>query len=220
MPEIYRGPAHLQKKTTLIGEGSEHDVYRREDGKVVKEKSLNSQEFMNTPQYLRAEFYLTKIAHLLFPDSIPNIHAMHFSGKKGEAQTIHTHIDTSSDQYHEDVRRSWVDPNYPIPKYELIQDELAQRADIVSPFQSELEDSGIILFDRSLQNYVVTPTSIQYIDRFYPIQWDAVEKQYISIDIDKIRQAVEKKITDPNQKHIASQYITRLEHFLKEIPLK
>ncbi len=217
MPEIYRGPVQQQKNTTRIGEGSEHEVYRRNDGKIVKEKSPNFHALMNTPEYLHAEFFLTKIAHLLFPNSIPDIHAIHLTSNKGETQTIHEHMDTSIDSYHENVRQSWIDQNHPIPKYELIQDELTQRAQAVTPFQSELMNTGIVLFDRSLQNYIVSPTGIQYVDRLYPLQWDETKGTYISIDTTKLRQAIERKIQDPDQKNVALRYVTRLESFLQEL---
>lgn len=220
MPELYTGPARQQKNTTHIGEGSEHEVFLRSDKNVIKEKSPNIDALMNTPEYLRAEFFLTKIAHLLYPDSIPDVHAVHLTGQKGEAQTVHTYVDTSGDTYHEDVRQSWIDPNHPIPQYEHIQNELAQRARIVSPFQSQLEKSGIVLFDKSLQNYTITGTTIQYVDRLYPLRWDEETKSYISIDLELIRKAIEKNIVDTDTQTIARHYLARLEHFLHELEKK
>ena len=53
--------------------------------------------------------------------------------------------------------------------------------------------------------------------RLYPLQWDETKGTYISIDTTKLRQAIERKIQDPDQKNVALRYVTRLESFLQEL---
>lgn len=214
MPEIYRGPAQKNKGNILHGEGSEQDVYIRKDGKVVKEKSPNLSKIMNTPEFIRAEVYLTKIAHILFPESIPDIHASHLTDKRGGAQTVHEYRDTSSDEYHEDVRKYHVDPNHPIPKYELIQEELAKRREEVRPFQEELEKAGITLNDTSLQNYIIGGDATQFVDRLYPARLDPETGKLTVIDTNLLKQTIDEKIQDPETKRRALTHLKRLEQLL------
>lgn len=61
-----------------IGSGHESDVFVHDKKDYVYKQRYESDqvyEWESSPNYIKAEFYLTKLAHLLFPNNVPDLAA-------------------------------------------------------------------------------------------------------------------------------------------------
>lgn len=59
-----------------IGAGHESDVFAHKNKEVVFKQRYEKEqlyEWQSSPNYIKAEFYLTKLVHLLYPKNIPDI---------------------------------------------------------------------------------------------------------------------------------------------------
>ncbi len=98
MPERRRLPEELGEK---IGHGSFSRVHVDADPtKVVKES-----RFGHPPYYWKAQHYLMRVMHELFPESVPLQRAVYID-KNGRAQKIVDRVDTSTDPEHETARQA------------------------------------------------------------------------------------------------------------------
>lgn len=62
-------------KGGYIDEGREKKVYGHHERKDLVVSEFHKQKWLEeTPEQIKARFYLTKILHLLYPQNIPNIH--------------------------------------------------------------------------------------------------------------------------------------------------
>lgn len=85
-----------------LGEGGEKKVYiHPEDEEKVVAFFRRGQASSETPASMKGRFYLTKILHLLIPDSIPDIH---FASKDGQDATLVSERKHLGEQYDEHNR--------------------------------------------------------------------------------------------------------------------
>ncbi len=89
-----------EKRGDLIGEGYNKKVYQDHENPDKVVGILDSET--ETPNQIKARYYLTKILHLLFPKNIMDMHGVasqpnSYQADKGEHDELHTILNTGDD---------------------------------------------------------------------------------------------------------------------------
>lgn len=216
MPELYR-------KGTPLSEGAENRVYREyfNPKRIIKERSPEARE---TPRRTIARYHLGKIAHLLFPEQIPDVYG---AGTKPRTQ-VHVAY-TPLDKYHKAANALKMNgAANGVERKKL--DDLADEGDrameqdpLFGHFLRKMKEVGLEA-DDSPVNYTKFQGVISYVDSFTPWRGEGnwsmgfaetgcPERGY---DAARLQQAVQ-RIHDPVVQEKALFHFYRLESlFLKE----
>lgn len=216
MPELYR-------KGASFAEGAENRVYREyfNPNRVIKERSPEARE---TPRRTIARYHLGKVAHLLFPEQIPDVYG---AGTKPRTQ-VHVAY-TPLDKYHKAANKMIIGEAADTVEFKKL-DNLAREGErameedpLFGNFLKEMKEAGLEADDSPI-NYTKFRGVISYVDSFTPWRgegnWSmgfantgAPERGY---DAARLQQAIQ-RIHDPVVQEKALFHFYRLESlFLKE----
>jgi hypothetical protein len=196
-----------------IGEGDDHKVFvdPNHEGKVIVETKNDSVK--ETLPQLKGKYYLTKIAHTLLPDHIPNIHQA--TEWEDGAQTIdrerapHTigqeklQKTRSNDGNEEEARK-------------LMLEEMGSE---MTGLDMKLEDIGLgFNIDSNVGNYTRSASGkINYLETFKPWQVDIANPKELEVLFDEstLREAIN-KLTDKEARKECLQHLERLINLMDE----
>ncbi len=184
MPEHKRPRAEFQE---MIGHGSDMRVYADADPtKVVKES-----RFWNSASYWKAQHYLMRVMHELFPESVPVQRAVYVD-ETGRAQKIVDRVDTSTDLEHEMSRRTQMSQSLRTGEEIDLDDWNAKMGAIrerpeVQALLVQLREAGIVdeleLMDHG-GNYVRDPEGATvFVDEWDPRR---VDRERLALAIDAL----------------------------------
>lgn len=183
--------------------GVNRRVYKGETGDIIK-MAIQKPGFREMvergvigPEFAKAEFLLTKIMQILFPDNIADMHLAAFTG--GTLQSIHKNIPDSLNLQAE----------------EIIDQAIYKKRIAVSKTISGLfSPNG---FDSNYDNFHLSSNREPvYVDQFIPWEYNqetkSIEKCYKD---DAIRQAIDANLADREKKRALS-YLERLNKLYEE----
>ncbi len=196
---ILEKPSGYEK---LIGSGMEKDVYGKseeekgEESMVVKETRNFFKEYRRSPNYVKAPYYITKIAHLLMPKNIPDIH---FAGIKDK-----TKITVEQRMYADQTREAIVQTKN--------QDSLDEVGELVGKFN----EWGYI-FDKSYLNFDYDyDKNIVYFDSFEPWEKDKNSGDIaIKLNESALQSAID-QLPDQRKKEEANHFLQRIKVLFNE----
>lgn len=198
MPEKkHRIPSRDQR----IGRGVESNVYLdpTNDTKIIKE---SSREILRAKRGV--EFYATKIAHLLFPENVPRMYAIHLGSPGNADQKVVGRVDTSTDVEHRAIQEYMLDPTRSAAREALKKSfDIVEARPEVEKLKEQLNTSGFMI-DSTGTNFARTPNgTIVYVDNVsVPLN-----------DIETLTQTIA-AIDDQQIKKQAEKYLHRLlEHY-------
>lgn len=202
-----------------MGFGAEKKVYQHRDAdKVVKlhnHEDVAGKFEAGRERYIKAEFYLTKILHLLLPKNIPDIHLVSnkYKGSVHEKKELGKEHKLLTDY----KNRKHIDPIY---TSEDTQADIGLSRDIDrSGIEQDLKKFGIN-FDDGLINFGKdSEGNVIYIDSVLP--WDPKHDLFPQqpfetwVNMDALKKAIVSRlqVNDQNQ---ALKYLDRLEILIEE----
>lgn len=196
-----------------LGEGTEKKVFvnPENEGKIISEKKELVEK--DTHRQLKGRYYLTKIAHFLLPQNIPDISQVGESieGKKtADAERIshtpgHALLQKSKSRKDDwEIARKWI---------------IAEMGKGMGELDLELERIGLgFNVDSSLGNYTKDEKgNVYYLESFKPWEIDSGRQKVLEVLFDEkqLRKAID-SIPDQEKKEICSQYLERLLVLLEE----
>jgi len=204
----------LNKERTDLGIPESDDIPPSVQEHVETLDSLNEieQKEQDTPRQLEGRYYLTKIAHLLLPESVHDVYQVGESPdetKTGDAERITL---TPAQKRLQEIRQSGGDD-------ELVQDQLVEElGDGWGDLNTELGDIGLDIQNQNLDKYSKDKAGkVYYLDTFKPWQVDPVvpsEFEVLFSEMD-LRIAIE-EISDEETKEECHRYLDRLLILLEE----
>ena len=189
-----------------FGEGREKRVYKLDEKRILAlYKDNETKDLLE----LRQLFYLQKIAHLLFPDNIPDIvqagvNPSHYIAEKVD-------FDETSSVLRQDDLRFWRD----LPR-RYSDDDRVEEAE--KQVEKEVGKSGVIrnlhragiLIEAIPQNFAIDPQGIvHYVDTVDVHQYDPRNDVIVTYDHKKLKRAIESRLVD-HDKDLALKYWRRL----------
>jgi hypothetical protein len=186
-----------------IGAGAEKKVYQDPENadRVI---GVFEEDTRETPNQIKARFYLTKILHLLFPKNIPDMHwagsePNSFQADKGEHSELHKIINTGKETH--------------ISFEEAMESIESDSA--VSDFLKELDKLGIRSMDYASVNYSHdSEGNPLYLDTFYVWKKRNDGKLQLFCDLDKLEDAIDLLSDEDNVR--AKSYLSRLKNLYEE----
>lgn len=194
--------------------GDEKDIYEHHDPQKIVKVTVDDGEGKfeaGNERYIKAEFYLTKILHLLFPDTIPDIHGVSF---KHQA-TIHERKEldeahrTLQNFYHKANLGEDVETGEKEQKAFEISKQRKQTTTIIQ----RLQNMGIVI-DRAHQNFAEDKKgSVIYLDSIIP--WKASHRLApdmnftINFNVGQLHEIITEELSEP-EKTQALHYLDRL----------
>ena len=179
-----------------IAEGDEKLIYEDPNSKE-KVIALYKERQLESPNTVKARFYLTKILHLLFPQNIPDIH---WSGSDPHGYSTQRVEETRLGRLKNSLR----------PYYKSKQDKKDEVA-----LTNKFDQLGIG-FDHGPLNFMEDLDSkIVYVDSFWP--WQVImgeEKLELNFNIDKLNSAIE-DLPEGSRK-VAQNHLSRLLELYKK----
>lgn len=206
---------NIKKSKKPIGEGYEKVVYSdtNNENRVVAKFKEHVKE---TPNQIKARYYLTKILHLLFPENIPD---MHWAGSEPHAYQVDK---VETDERHKEIQK-YSDMlragEAPWQKDEKTHEEAAEKNwemssavvsdKDVSAFRKKIEQLDIRSLDKSAGNYTKdSEGNVQYLDSFYAWKFRYDGTPYLFFDFEKLEEAIN-SLPD-NDKKTALNFLQRL----------
>lgn len=217
MKELYR----LGKP---IAEGAEYQVHPMWDfpQRLLKKRLPDAQE---TPRRSLARFHLSKIAHLLFPDQIPNVYG---AGTQPEARLQVERVRV--DERHRLRNRAWAN-RASISDAEQARaqakiddgDQVMEQSEDYKRFLKSTQECGLFP-DVASVNYTRRPDTVMYLDSFTPWLGEGnmgVGREQMgfpkrSYDPLLLKEAITRRIHDPSLQEKALRHFHRLEQLYLE----
>lgn len=205
--------------TEPIGEGMERKVYQhRDSNKVAKLHDLDDVYGKFLPgreRFGKAEFYVTKILHMLFPKQVPDIHLM----SHGAQGSVHEKKD-SLGKDHEIIQKKRFTPSgSESPGYSNAQENVMQKLSDDGLIQ-EFERIGVG-YDLGLVNYGQDEEgNVVYVDGFSP--WNlnhdmAPDLPFKSpLNFQALEEMIRSRITEVLEQNKALKYLERLRALVEE----
>lgn len=194
--------------------GDEKEIYEHHDPKKIVKVTVDDGEGKfetGNERYIKAEFYLTKILHLLFPDNIPDIHRASFKhqatvNERKELDETHT---TLQEFYH----KVNLGEDAEIGEKERKAFELSNQRKQTASIIQRLQNMGIKI-DRAHQNFAEDKKgSVIYLDSIIP--WSASHryapdmKFSVNFNAEQLREIIVDELSEPEQSR-ALHYLERL----------
>ncbi len=214
----------LHRLDKPIAEGAEYQVHPMWDfpQRLLKKRLPDARE---TPRRSLARYHLCKIAHLLFPDQIPNVYG---AGTKPEARL---HVErVRVDERHRLRNRAWVNreavSDAERAKSQIKIDEgdrVMEQSEDYKRFLKSTEECGLFP-DTASVNYTKRPDAVMYLDSFTPwlgkgnmslgYKQEGLPKR--SYDPVLLKEAIARRIHDPSLQEKALRHFHRLEQLYLE----
>jgi hypothetical protein len=198
-----------QSNLEQIGTGYEKNVYDHPDDERKLIAFLKKNE---APRFLKAQYYLTKIAHMLLPNNVPDIHFA--GGEENQALVVEK---KSLDEGHNKTRDN-------ILKFHRTGvPDIAQADDREAEVHSDSRYAELrnkftelrLSYDHGVSNFGLDKEgNMVYIDTLYP--WESIKDGEVvkSFDKDKLTEAI--STLAPDQQKTALSYLERLEVLYQE----
>ncbi|SRR6266481_5819965 len=196
-----------------LGEGDERKAFidPNNEQRIISERKEEAEK--DTLREMKGRYYLTKIAHLLLPNNIPDVHQ---AGETAQGKQLVDAERISHSQGHallQERRRHGVDEGAAAKK---IIKELGPE---MRKLDLELERIGFgFNIDPNVGNYTKDEAgNVYYLEAFKPWRADAADEGEIEIlfDEEALRDAIE-GLVDPGVKEKCNNYLERLLALLEE----
>jgi len=200
-----------------LGEGVEKKVFvnPKNEGRVISEGKKDTEK--DTPCQLKGRYYLTKIAHLLLPQNIPDIYQVRESsdGK----QTVDTERISHTPEHArlQEILRSGGDEELAIEQSRKMVKKMGAE---MGELDLELERIGLSfnIDDKNVGNYTKDEKgNVYYLETFKPWETDPANPKELEVlfDEEELREAIN-GIPDQKTKEKSTQYMERLLALLEE----
>lgn len=204
--------------------GAEKRAYVDEDGEKVilkrNEQSRRDSKLENEIT-LKASFYLTKIAQILFPKSIPDIHRAYYDNPKDRKSWTLVRKKTKTGEEHDelqDMQQEYLDATNNLDYLKL--DEMhEEKKDVIEKLSKlgwelvrQLEECGITHTDGvQAQNFGIdSEDNVIFIEEFRPFEiTKGTGNIYNLFKPEKLKIAIS-KIKDEKQRKQAEKYFERI----------
>ncbi|MBI2023178.1 hypothetical protein HYT01_01270 [Candidatus Giovannonibacteria bacterium] len=207
-----------EKPGEHLGTGAEKEVYTDPNNRdrVV---AYFREHVDETPNQIKARFYLTKILHLLMPKNIPD---MHWAGSDPHAyQTDKIEVDENHKimQEYVDLAREAHHKKYKIneelsDKIFEIGDKVFSDNDVIA-FKDRVKEIGVNSLDHASINFSKNSEgNVQYLDSFYAWKFRNDGSPKLFFDFDILEAAI-KELPEKDQKS-ASNFLRRLKELYEE----
>ncbi|MEA2112769.1 MAG: hypothetical protein U9P50_02235 [Patescibacteria group bacterium] len=190
-----------------LGEGIEKKSFinPKDERKIISETKEGAEK--DTPRQLKGRYYLTKIAHLLLPENIPDIY------QAGESRDGIQTVDrerishTPGHKLLQEKRRS--DEEEELARQEIIEEMGGE----MNKVTNTIADIGLAFnIDENIGNYTKNEAgNVYYLETFKPWEVDLVNPKELEalFDEEELREAID-GISDQKVKEKCTQYLEKL----------
>ncbi|MBI2035616.1 MAG: hypothetical protein HYT12_02945 [Candidatus Liptonbacteria bacterium] len=205
-----------------LGQGGEKRVFvdPKNEGRIIAEMRPGLNE---TLRQMKGRFYLTKIAHLLFPDNIPDIHQVTESADKIQTadtdRIAHTEGQSVLQEGVEfsnasDRREQKKGDEYWDRGYRMLNKELKEGA---RDLEKRLEGFGLgDCIDSFVANFSRGKDgNVYYLETFRPWTVYSDEVAFLGFEEEKLKSAIQ-SMADERGRRTANEYLERLLVLFKE----
>jgi len=214
---IEKSPENNTKKQ--IGEGYEKRVY--EDPNNKDRVIAKFHEYIDeTPNQIKAKYYLTKILHFLFPKNIPD---MHWAGSEPNAYQVdkvevderHRDILKYADLADEAYRKKMIGEAVDMSRKNFeLQDTVVSDEDVVE-LGEKIEKLGIRSLDKSALNFTKdNEGNVMYLDSLYAWKLKYDGSPFLFFNFGKLENAINS--LPENNKKTATNFLQRLKELYEE----
>ena len=196
-----------------LGEGDEKKTFvnPENEDRIISELKESAEK--DTLRQLKGRYYLTKIAHLLLPKQVPDIHQVRES-QSGKQEIDSERISHSEEHtFLQEQRRAGAGE-------ESAREQIVENiGDGIGEIDQELERIGLgFNIDPNVGNYSKDQEgNVYYLETFKPWQPDVVDVDDLEVlfDEEALRESIE-ELSDEQTKEKCRQYLERLLQLLEE----
>ena len=201
-----------------VGEGDERKTFADPNNpeRIISERKEGSEK--DTPRQLKGRYYLTKIAHLLLPNNIPDVYQAGESRDGKQTVDAERISHTPGHARLQELRMSGATKEEQDSVAEQMAEELEPQ---MGDLDSELGRIGLdfeIDLDKNLGNYTKDEQgNVHYLETFKPWQINPLNPPELEIGFDEevLREAIQ-DLPDEKTKEQCNRYLERLLTLLKE----
>ncbi|MFA6552246.1 MAG: hypothetical protein WCT19_01970 [Candidatus Paceibacterota bacterium] len=205
------------QKPLGVGEDKETFVNPGDDERVISVIKEKEGWEKNTPNKLKGAFYLTKIAHLLLPNHIPEIYQ---AGISADGKQTFDRERVSHTPGHELLQKERLSGGDTGEAKKIMLEEMGKE---MSEVETKLGDIGFgFNIDENAGNYSKDEKgNVYYLETFMPWRTDDLDQSKLELLFgeEDLREAIE-RLSDQDMKKTCEDYLDRLLELFEEEKIK